>query len=104
MNQFSRMRNLATAYRTHLLSGNRDYRCRLAGERYELDLVSLMPWVNVDHRSNVPGLKPFLMEGRSQYHSVVFANHKPNILGGVSCDQPRKVRARVNNPDSPDGR
>ncbi len=102
--QLPSMSNLTAANRAHLLGRNRDHRRRLSGERYELDLVSFTPRVNVHCRSDIAGLEPFAMEGRGQYHSVVFANHKTNILERVRCDQPGEVSARVHNPDGPDER
>ncbi len=78
MSQSSSMRNLAATDRAYLIGRNRHHRSRPSGEGYELDLVSLMPRINVNHRSNVPGFKAFFVERRGQNYPVMLANHGCN--------------------------
>ena len=57
VHQIPGVRDLRAGDGTHLRSGYGDDCSRLAGESDELDFVSHMVWINMDDRSNVPGLK-----------------------------------------------
>src|SRR5581483_4577900 len=92
MCQLTGMRNLAAPNRTYLPGGD-CYDCRgLSGEGYELDLIRLMPRINVHHGSDIARLKALLVQRRGQHHSVVFANHVCNILKRKGRDQSWKNR------------
>ena len=75
VSQLARVRDLSAADGPNLISGNSDDGRSLSRERHELDFVSLLLRINVNHCSNVASLKAFVAEGRGQNNSVVFADH-----------------------------
>ena len=103
MGQFPRMGNLAASHGTNLVGGNGDDGGRLSRERDELDLISLVPRIDVNDSSDVADLKPFVGEKRGQNHPVVFVNHGRKVLGRMRRDKPRCIGAAVDDPDGPDG-
>ena len=80
MRQLSRVWNLGAGDRPNLLGRHGNDRRRLAGESNELDLVSLVAWVDVNDCSNVTRLKPLLGKRRGQNDSIVFVNHIGDLL------------------------
>jgi hypothetical protein len=75
MGQCSRMRDLSAADGAYLAGGNCHHRSSLSSERDKLDLVSLVPRIDVHNGSDITGLKALLAHWRRQYHSVMLANH-----------------------------
>jgi len=75
MRQRSRVRDLSAADGAHLAGGNCHYRSRLSSERDKLDLISIVPRIDVHNGSDITGLKALLAHWRRQYHSVMLANH-----------------------------
>ena len=82
MRQLSRVRNLRAGDRTNLLGRHSNDRSRPAGERDELDLVSLMARINVNDCSNVARLKTLIGKRCGQNDSIVFVNHVGTLLKG----------------------
>ena len=80
MHEFARVWNLATAYWSDVRCWHGHNRCRLAGQSDELDLVSFVAWINVNHCSNIARLKALLGEGFGENYSVVFVNHARKLL------------------------
>jgi hypothetical protein len=104
MSQLSGMWNLAAANGPNLLSRDRYDSGRLSRERYEFDLVGCLLRIDMNHRTNVTGFKPFIAKGSGQNDSIVFADHTSKVLERISRDQPWGFGSHVNNPDGSERR
>lgn len=76
------MGNLGACHRPNLLGGNRHNRRRRSSECDELDLISLMVWINVDDRTDVTGLKSLLNQSLCENDPIMFFNHGRGVIFG----------------------
>jgi hypothetical protein len=97
--QLTGVRNLRARDRPYLLGRHRHDRRRLAGERDELDFVSLPARVNVNNCSDVAAFERLVGKRSGQNDPIMFLNHAGNILAGVCCDESWFLGSAVDDPD-----
>lgn len=73
--------DVPTGYGTHLTGEQSGHADRFSSERHKLYFVGGAALVEVDNRSNISCLQPFIGQVLGKHYAIVFVNHGRSLVG-----------------------